>query len=449
MKRKTEIRIKRIGSTALALGAGTLILLGIKGCSKDSKDDNYSSFNLSYGLSDANFEDRNYDVLITSLKDAINYDLIHNVSDSELKSNILNNKNISPVIQDKILDYVDTINSKFSNFNNAILNKNISLLNVLEVSPYEMIEKSGNSNKKAMFDPVRHTLYYVNGEDLDNFIYHEISNLVSECVFLENGNLVNLQFSDNGFGQGIKEQICSTFTKSLGFNDGYSDDCIYLLDDILGSDILLNSYLNGNVYDVVDALNQIDSKSDARDLINAIDSYNYNYNFDSLNRAYSLIGEYFISNEGNNLRFDYVNYLPQYVKNVCDFQGKLDSLDVSSVVISNFKTKRYDNLASITKECYPSKSKNNVILNKDPKGMNAIFSNVDSSHLCIYNYYEDSLGVDYISYIGLDKDDPSDGIFDLLSGEVVYPDIKNVETADYYIENEGVGEQKRLSVVHK
>lgn len=479
MKRKTEILISRIGKTTLLVSAGVLSIWGLKSChdGKVEKEEySYSGdFDLGvtnqdsmadYGISNSGDFDlgvtnqdskADYGIsnssAITSLEDAMNMGLLSNVSRDELESTINSNPNIDSNVRDYLLKYVDNIYSNFPDFNNAVLNKNFSLLTVKEISRQEMADRKGNNYTDALFNPVEHALYYVSGSNMDLYMDHEISHMVNEVVFEENGQFVNLQFSDNGYGQGLEENICTWFTNVVSSNtNSYNDDYLYLLNDIVGSHIILDSFLTGNVYDFQNALQDVDYNIDSSALIRAMDQEVLNPSVDNRDSIYSMIGKFFIANETNNLQsVGYIEYLPTYIEHCSSFQAKLVNFNVNEVIISAFKEARYDRLAEATRTCYGSaKSDDTVILKSDPNGMNAILGNVGGSDLSIYNYTENEYGVDYISYIALGNDDPSDGLLDLLSGELVFPDhIYNSESVNYYIENEGINEQKRLAVVRR
>lgn len=449
MKRKTKKRIKRLGKSALLIGISAFSIMKIKGCADklSFKNFNYIDYSISNDNTNTDIDTNT----ITSLEDAINQGFLSNVSVDELKNTVNNNSNIDANIKSKLLRYIDNLYFKFPYLNNAVLNKNLSLLQIKEISSSEMQQRRGNDYTKTVFNPIEHTLYYVTGTNIDDYFDHEVSHMISEGVFTQGDTIINIQFSDNGFGQGLEEELCTVFTNLISSNDNsYDTSDVHLLNQIIGSDVLINSFLAGNIYDVCDSLRAFEPNIDPDSLISSIDQkivYRDNNYSDTI---YSLIGEYFISKETNGLYSDYINYLPSYVKNCSDFQCYLESLNVSNIVISNFKEKRYDYLAKATRDCYATvKSDDTVLLKDDPNCLNSILSNVDGSELAIYNFLEDEYGVSYINYLALSKDDPSDGLFDLLSGQMVFPDeIYNCESADYYIENEGIN-QKRLDVVLK
>lgn len=454
MKRRTKVKIRRIGKIVIFGSLGILAIGKLKSCSNKDKNVNYSySSTIDSDINNIfDFSISGNSSCVTSLKEAMNRGLISNVSIDELKNTIKSNSNINSSIKIYLLNYVDKIYDKFPNFNNAVLNKNISLLDVKKLTRQEMADRKGNNYINAVFNPVEHIFYYVDGSDINEYIDHEISHMVSEVVFEENGETINLQFSDNGYGQGIEEHICTLFTNIVSSNtNSYNENYIYLLNDVIGSNIIFNSFLEGNVYDITNALDMIDPNINSTRLIEYMDQEVANHNSNNSNYIYSMIGEYFVANENNNLNnSDYISYLPTYINNCVDFQTKLSDLGVNNSVINDFKEKRYDMLAETTRACYPSSNRDDtVILRKDENGINAILNNVSGNDLTIYNYEEDENGIDYISYMALKADDPSDGILDLLSGEVVFPDkINNSESGNYYIENEG-DEQKRLSVIRK
>ncbi|MBO5138340.1 MAG: hypothetical protein J6B89_01705 [Bacilli bacterium] len=458
MKRKTEILISRIGKTTLLVGAGVLSIWGLKSCHDGKVEKEEYSYSGNFDLGVTNQDSMvDYGIssssAITSLEDAMNMGLLSNVSRDELENTINSNPNIDSNVRDYLLKYVDNIYSNFPDFNNAVLNKNFSLLTVKEISRQEMADRKGNNYTDALFNPVEHTLYYVSGSNMDLYMDHEISHMVNEVVFDVDGQLVNLQFSDNGYGQGLEENICTFFTNIVSSNtNSYHDDYLYLLNDVVGSKVIWNSFLTGNVYDFQNALQSIDYNIDSTRFIEYMDQEVLNPSIDNKNYIYNMIGEYFIANETNNLNsVGYIEYLPTYIEHCSNFQAKLVDFDVDESIINTFKENRYDRLAEATRACYgSSKSDDTVILRSDPNGINAILSNVCGSDLAIYNYTENQYGVDYISYITLKNDDPSDGLLDLLSGELVFPDnIYNSESGDYYIENEGINEQKRLSVIYR
>ena len=448
MKVRTKKKLKRFGKRALIIGAGAVaIIIGVKSCDKDDDNVNY----IDYGISNTTNNADNNISTITSLEDAINQGFLSNVSQDELKNTIRNNMNIDAKIQSKLLGYIDTLYMNFPSFNNAVLNKNLSLLQFKELSREEMVERRGNDYTDVVFNPIEHIIYYVSGTNLDNHLPHEITHMISEGVFTDGDTMINIQFSDNGYGQGLEEEICTVFSNAV-FADSSSYDTsdLYLLNQVIGSDVIINSFLNGNIYDICESLEAINTGIDSDRLVYAIDKKIMSNNYSYSDTAYSLIGEYFVSKETKGLYSDYVNYLPTYVQNCSNFQASLSNLGVSDTVIYNFNEKRNDDLAEATRDCYATVSaKDTVILNSDPNGMNSILSNVDGSELAIYNYLEDQYGVSYINYITLNKDDPSDGLFDLLSGQMVYPyEIYSHADVDYYIENEGIN-QDRLRVVHK
>lgn len=451
MKRKLKKRWRNIGKRALLIGAGAFIVItGVKGCRKNEDNSDTVSY-IDYGISD-DVNINNVNVANTfTIEDAIKEGYLANVSYDELRRTINNNGNIDNNIKNIILGYIDVLYDKFPNFNNAVLNKNMSLLQIVELSEEEMYDRCNNPNTNIIFNPIEHIVYYTKGSDLNDNFSHAISHMINECVFTVDNCYINIQFSDDGFGQGIEEEICNVFRKTV-FSDETNCDVSdgYLLNQIIGSDNIINSYLNGNVYNICKSLEEINPYLDSERLISLIDDKIVYGNYDNYDIIQSLISEYFVSKEAINLNFDYINYLSCYVNNCCNFQSLLNDFGASDNTIYKFKELRNDHLAKITRDSYTSiEAKDTVILNSDPNGMNPILNNVDGSELYIYNYDKNQYGINHIGYIALSKDDPTDGFFDLLSGQMVYPDeLFNQADIDYYIENQGT-DQKRLRIIHK
>ncbi len=354
----------------------------------------------------------------------------------ELHTAVADNQNIDDQIATYFYRFIDTLYEVVPEKNWHLFKQNVEHLQV-EFFDEEDVNNSSTIKKTttAFFSSEcdQPCLYFKKGLPLEKSAYHEFVHMLKSAQFsLPDGRIFLSQFASDGLGQGLEEEIVAAFTNKYLYNEtSYKEENVYLLHIILKEEEVYKTFFEGNIYDIIDMLEKVNKDLNAKRFMKLLD-YQNEFTFDDDlqqdhffdEEIYQQYLSYFSTQENKQLFTDFEHYIATFITDSNRFQEQLQNLSLegtTKLALLQQLTNCIDDLLEqgLTKHIEIAPTPDIEIISDVPQ----LAQYLGSKDVVLYQQGQ---------YLGLVFDDAQDGIYDIFTGTMVYPDETSAQTIEEY-----------------